>query len=202
MTNATSKTCAKCGEHKSLDAFHRDAQKPDGRSPRCRPCRAAGNRVWAVSEAGRESLRAAERRYYAKNRAEIAEKARLLRLVQPEGEAGDRQRWRGANPGADKKYYEANRGAAFARVGRRRAMQAGVTFGAVDTDALWLESAGSCPLCNEPMDQSLRWPLPLSTSLDHIVPLSKGGTHEQANLQWTHLVCNIRKGAKSPTSTP
>ena len=29
-------------------------------------------------------------------------------------------------------------------------------------------------------------------------PLSKGGTHEQSNLQWTHLVENLRKGATVP----
>lgn len=39
----------------------------------------------------------------------------------------------------------------------------------------------------------------MSKSLDHIVPLAKGGTHEQSNLQWTHLVENLQKGASVPT---
>jgi 5-methylcytosine-specific restriction endonuclease McrA len=31
-------------------------------------------------------------------------------------------------------------------------------------------------------------------TVDHIIPLSKGGAHAVANLQLAHLACNIRKG--------
>lgn len=34
-------------------------------------------------------------------------------------------------------------------------------------------------------------------SIDHVLPLSKGGTHEYDNVQAVHLKCNIRKGAKT-----
>jgi len=40
----------------------------------------------------------------------------------------------------------------------------------------------------------LAWPDPGSKSIDHILPLSKGGSHSQENVQWAHLVCNTRKG--------
>jgi len=33
-------------------------------------------------------------------------------------------------------------------------------------------------------------------SADHVVPLSKGGTHDLSNLKAAHLICNIRRGAK------
>ena len=33
----------------------------------------------------------------------------------------------------------------------------------------------------------------MSASLDHIVPLSQGGTHTLGNVQLAHLVCNERK---------
>jgi 5-methylcytosine-specific restriction endonuclease McrA len=36
-------------------------------------------------------------------------------------------------------------------------------------------------------------PDPMSPSLDHILPLSKGGTHEPRNVQLAHLGCNVRK---------
>lgn len=34
---------------------------------------------------------------------------------------------------------------------------------------------------------------PLLASLDHIVPLSKGGKHERSNLACSHLRCNQKK---------
>jgi len=37
-------------------------------------------------------------------------------------------------------------------------------------------------------------------SLDHIVPLSKGGEHSYANTQPAHLLCNIRKGNREITA--
>jgi 5-methylcytosine-specific restriction endonuclease McrA len=32
--------------------------------------------------------------------------------------------------------------------------------------------------------------------MDHIVPFAAGGTHEPANVQLAHRVCNSRKGAR------
>lgn len=50
-----------------------------------------------------------------------------------------------------------------------------------------------CALCGEAVDRSLEWPHPLSKSVDHIVPISKGGTDDIENLQLAHLRCNISK---------
>ncbi len=35
---------------------------------------------------------------------------------------------------------------------------------------------------------------PMGPSLDHIVPVSLGGTHTWANVQLAHLRCNVSKG--------
>lgn len=55
--------------------------------------------------------------------------------------------------------------------------------------------AGICQLCLSPVDLGLVWPDPGSPSLDHARPLANGGAHIRSNLQLTHLVCNLRKGA-------
>jgi hypothetical protein len=61
-----------------------------------------------------------------------------------------------------------------------------------------------CQLCGQEVDRSLRGPHRLSASLDHIVPVSKGGSHTLSNVQLAHLSCNSRKGARTTPqpSTP
>jgi len=51
-----------------------------------------------------------------------------------------------------------------------------------------------CQLCGEAVEPTLRWPDPLSPSLDHIQPLVAGGEHSRANTQLAHWICNVRKG--------
>lgn len=55
-----------------------------------------------------------------------------------------------------------------------------------------------CQLCNEPVDRDAKYPDPLSRSLDHILPLSRGGRHKESNAQLAHLGCNISKGNRVP----
>lgn len=50
-----------------------------------------------------------------------------------------------------------------------------------------------CGICTEPVDRDLAWPDPMSVSLDHIIPVSRGGRHSRDNAQCSHLTCNIRK---------
>lgn len=52
----------------------------------------------------------------------------------------------------------------------------------------------TCGLCRDAVDSALEWPDPMSASLDHIVPLTKGGVHDPANVQLAHLKCNTAKG--------
>lgn len=52
-----------------------------------------------------------------------------------------------------------------------------------------------CQICHRPVDRTLRFPDPMSKSLDHIVAVVNGGTHTRANVQTTHLRCNLVKAA-------
>lgn len=52
-----------------------------------------------------------------------------------------------------------------------------------------------CGICGEPVDPAAKWPSAMSASLDHIVPVARGGKHSRANAQCAHLFCNVQKGA-------
>jgi 5-methylcytosine-specific restriction endonuclease McrA len=56
----------------------------------------------------------------------------------------------------------------------------------------------TCSACKEHVDVSVPWPEAHSPSIDHTIPLSKGGAHSMANTTVMHLVCNMRKGAQMP----
>lgn len=58
----------------------------------------------------------------------------------------------------------------------------------------------TCGICNEQIDRSRKRPDPLSPSIDHIIPLSRGGDHTRENVQAAHLGCNMSKGVSIPES--
>lgn len=79
---------------------------------------------------------------------------------------------------------------------RRRALLASVTVEDFDITEIYERDGWICQICMEPIDPSLKGPHPRSKSIDHIVPLARGGEHSRANTQAAHLSCNCRKGAK------
>lgn len=50
-----------------------------------------------------------------------------------------------------------------------------------------------CIICDDYIDPDLRWPDPLSATLEHVIPLSRGGTHTWDNVAPAHLLCNEDK---------
>lgn len=54
-----------------------------------------------------------------------------------------------------------------------------------------------CGICGKPVDKSFKFPHPLSPSVDHIIPVDKGGhPSDIENLQLAHLCCNRFKSDK------
>lgn len=54
-----------------------------------------------------------------------------------------------------------------------------------------------CGICGKPVDFSYKSPHPLSPTVDHIIPVSKGGhPSDIANLQLAHRCCNRQKSDK------
>lgn len=67
---------------------------------------------------------------------------------------------------------------------------------AVNREDIFKRDKYICQLCEEDIDMSLVVPHPLSATIDHIIPIAKGGTHEPSNVQLAHFMCNCKKSDK------
>lgn len=100
---------------------------------------------------------------------------------------GDRLRqaarsWAQANPDRRSEHHH-----------RREARKAGIATERIDIDVVWARDNGHCWICSGLVDPDAKYPHPLSRSLDHIIPLAKGGSHTLNNVATAHLRCNISK---------
>lgn len=66
----------------------------------------------------------------------------------------------------------------------------------IELSDLYQRDGGKCQLCGKVVDMNAK-NLSRKPTIDHIIPLSKGGLHEWSNVQLAHLGCNSRKQAKA-----
>lgn len=91
---------------------------------------------------------------------------------------------------------EMKRRIAWVYRGRRRARLAATTDGTVEAEDVFSLYGWGCHLCGDPIDPALKHPDPMSASVDHLIPLSRGGSHSVQNVRPAHLTCNLRKGVR------
>jgi len=66
-----------------------------------------------------------------------------------------------------------------------------------------LASQDVCGICGKPVDKSLKYPHPMSATVDHIIPLDRGGhPSDLANLQLAHFCCNRQKSNRLMENAP
>jgi 5-methylcytosine-specific restriction endonuclease McrA len=54
-----------------------------------------------------------------------------------------------------------------------------------------------CGICGKPVDFAFKYPHPLSPTIDHIIPVARGGhPSDMSNLQLAHFTCNRQKSDK------
>lgn len=79
------------------------------------------------------------------------------------------------------------------QVHQRRAWKLKGASEKIDSLEIFERDGWKCGLCHQKVDSQLVWPHRMSPSLDHIVPLSKGGDHVRTNVHLAHLTCNLSK---------
>jgi 5-methylcytosine-specific restriction endonuclease McrA len=78
----------------------------------------------------------------------------------------------------------------------RRARRIGATVEPVSPREIFVRDCWICQICIEPIDPGAPYPDPMSASVDHRLPLARGGAHSRDNCQAAHLICNLRKHDK------
>ena len=127
-----------------------------------------------------DRLRKEAREYYRENADRLKEYQRAYRQANPETLRVSNRRNRAAKRSAPSEYYTAE-----------------TIIALYGTD---------CHLCHSPIDLTASrvpgapgWEL--SLHLDHVIPLSQGGTDLVENIRPSHAICNLRK-ARSIASVP
>lgn len=94
-------------------------------------------------------------------------------------------------------YCLANKDKEAVRSRKRRALKLGNNHEPYTDKYIFERDGWICGICGQKINKRLKYPNPRSKSIDHIVPLSKGGADAPINLQAAHLRCNVGKSAKS-----
>lgn len=76
---------------------------------------------------------------------------------------------------------------------KRRALLAGVKSEPYTREEILERDEGVCHICGTLVDTSVAWPDDMYPSVDHVIPISKGGPDTLENVRLAHLICNLRK---------
>ena len=182
------KKCSRCGKTKPVSEFHKN-----GKYIRsfCKKCHNLSVKKWKAKNQTKvkdyNTKNADKRAEYMKQwRAENPDKVKkqAAKWVSENRARWCKKKviWNNENPVKVKDYHH-----------QRRARIRGTTFEKINADQVYERDGWICKICGEIVNQDLEYPDPLSKTLDHIIPLSKGGSHTVENVQLAHLNCNLKK---------
>lgn len=171
------KRCCKCKKEKPETEFYRASSTSDGLQRCCKNC----GREYSQKPETIEKKRLARKRWYEKNR---------------DHELAVNRRWREANyhriaaraSAQAAAWNKANPEKRREIVTRRRLAARGISAEKIDRAAIFARDGYCCHICGKHVPRSER-------TLDHLVPLSKGGTHRADNVRLAHHRCNSARGA-------
>ena len=179
------KRCTKCGDLKLLGEFRKHRSRGDGLDSQCKACHAARNKRWrkanrewieAYNKRWREANPGYGKQYNDSHRDECAAREKQYRDTHRAEHAINYKRW-----------GQENREKKAACGQRYRARKVDATIEDFDIIEVYERDGYTCTYCGSTED----------LTIDHIVPLSKGGSHRPENLCVACRSCNSSKGAKN-----
>lgn len=121
------------------------------------------------------------REYYKRNKEKYLKRSRQFREKYPE-KTREYVRKHYKEHAVERRAY------AIESYHRRRALKSGKVYDVdITIEALMQRDDHKCGLCGGYVEWG-------SESIDHILPISRGGLHVWSNVQITHRVCNSAKG--------
>lgn len=166
----------------------------DGHINQCKRCIA--DRSKARYAANPEKYRARQRQWAQANPDYVKamnDKFSAIYSADEEHRARARERtkeWQAANPEHSRELKR--RGQA-----RRRARIRGAGVEPYAEHEIFERDGWTCQLCGDQIDPAIDSPYhPERRSIDHVLPIAKGGADTPENVQATHLGCNWRKNAR------
>lgn len=168
------KRCTKCKEEKPFSAFGKIANKR--LCSWCKKCNAV--RVHTYERLHPEKKRARNKRADKANPERRSLWTAKWRESNPDKTRTQSKQWRNNNPDKVRDYSHI-----------KRARKAQATIENVDRREVFQRDNWICGICGLPVSEK-------DASLDHIIPLAKGGIHSYANTQCSHLLCNMKKSDK------
>jgi len=185
--------CKKCEEDKPVEDFYKSKNTKSGYRGSCKFCINKQNAEWYANNA--EEFNATTRKTYRDNHKEDStERMRRWRAANPERAAENARRSYERNRKKvlerSKRNHASKPGyAAWKRARRQQRLDGAGTFTISELTELFEVFENKCinPDCDG-LDDKL--------SVDHVVPLSKGGGNTIENIQPLCLTCNLRKGTK------
>jgi 5-methylcytosine-specific restriction endonuclease McrA len=177
------KRCPGCHETKAVAEFYKDKLAYDGLNQHCKACVAVRNKAYYDAHQEQERAR------YVEHGDERRAKGAIYRAVHREVMQAYRDATAEHKRIQSRAYYALHPETALKSGRKRRAHRAAV--GGTITTSEWNELAwafGNRCLCCGTKDKPL--------TMDHVIPLSKGGPHVIANVQPLCQTCNNRKGVR------
>lgn len=132
------------------------------------------------------------KRFREKHRERRNADARARYAADPQKACDRVADYRRRNPDQDRNYYERTKDKSFEKARRRRAqkMQAEGEYKLSDVNRIYGQQKGKCANCRVQLRDKYH--------IDHIIPLSKGGTNYPKNLQILCGTCNRKKYNHDP----
>lgn len=186
------KVCRKCKVEKpaTSEYFTRRKDSKDKLAYRCRACDAQHAREWNVKNRAHKT--ALQRAWRDAHPGYVAKKSKEARKAHPEAHRAYRALYKPKAIENMRTYRRANpqRFATMARISRARKHGAVGSHTAEDIQVIYESQQGCCYYCKEPVGTKYH--------VDHVVPLSRGGSNDPSNLVIACPTCNQSKADKLP----
>lgn len=226
MADCDCKTCTKCGQSKNTSEFGKQKRRKDGLNPWCKACKSAAGKIYFAANKERlrpiraawnaanpekrrastrehqarwrkadpvayyaymaqyrtpEVIRAYSRSSYRRNREKSLASGKRYRAANAASVSAQKAEYRAANPELH---------AALKRSYKARKRGAGGSHSGQDIKTLFILQKGRCAHCRASIQNGYH--------VDHMKPLSKGGSNDRLNLQLLCKRCNLSKSDKDP----